>query len=573
MPVKIERKVSGKSFQELLMEKFQLSEEDLKKLQAESLKQKKSIIKLLHDLGYSEDEIASLKAEYFGFKFDKLSNYHPPEIIKKLFDKDFLKNRLVLPLSVENSILVLAMSEPSDIITINSIVDTFRKSGYDIQQVSIIVSTSKQIEEKIESIYREEEQFFEQILNLIKVDLKEEQIEEKKLTETSSPIIMLANKIIEDAYLNKASDIHIQPLENKTVIRYRIDGDLNTFLEIPKFVHEALVTRIKIMSDLRIDEKRMPQDGRIDFTKYRPDINIDLRVSTLPTIYGEDIVMRILSKSLQLLELEKLGFTEENLRMYREAINKPYGMILHTGPTGSGKTTTLYAALNEVNKPDVKIVTVEDPVEYTLGGTIVQTSVNLEAGYTFAKALKAFLRHDPDIILVGEIRDLETAKIAVEASLTGHLVFSTLHTNDAISTVTRLKEMGIESYLLADSLLIIVAQRLAKKICQNCKKPYKPSKREALIIEKAGFSLDNNILLYRGEGCVNCNFTGYKGRVGLHELLYIDDNLKSVLVESTSIEDFKREAIKSGMKTLRQDALIKALNGITTIEEVEKNTI
>jgi len=327
------------------------------------------------------------------------------------------------------------------------------------------------------------------------------------------------------------------------------------------------------MSNLKIDEKRVPQDGRIDFSKYNPSIKIDLRVSTVPTIYGEDVVMRILEKKSQLLDLDKLGFTEENLKLYRETIKKPYGMILHTGPTGSGKTTTLYAALKEVNTPERKIVTAEDPVEYTLGGSIVQTSVNIDAGYTFAKALKAFLRHDPDIILVGEIRDIETAKIAVEASLTGHLVFSTLHTNDSISTVTRLREMGIESYLIGDSLLLVVAQRLAKRICSSCKITYTPSKKETVIIKEAGFEVEENLVLYKGAGCKICNFTGYKGRLGIHELFKVTDKIKEMLIENASTEDIKKEALKEGMKTLRQDAVYKALQGFTTIEEVERITL
>lgn len=577
MTIRINKRPSEKSFAELIMERLGLSKEEFKQIQDEALKEKKSVLNLLIEKGYLEEDIAKIKAEYFGFKFDKLTNYNPPEFIKDLFTKEFLKNRLVLPLEYENNVLTIAMYEPTDVLTINQIVETFNKYGYEVKEVNIIVSTKSQIEEKIDILY-EEERKLEEILDILKKSFKDfetpvETSEEEKISEKSSPIIILAHKIIEEAHFRKASDIHIQPFENKVEVRYRIDGVLHTILELPKYIHEALVSRYKIMSNLKIDEKRLPQDGRINFLKYNPSIDLDLRVSTVPTVYGEDIVMRLLEKKSELLNLDRLGFTEENLIKYKNAIKKPYGMILHTGPTGSGKTTTLYSALKEVDNPGVKIVTVEDPVEYTLGGSIVQTSINLAAGYTFAKALKAFLRHDPDIILVGEIRDLETAKIAVEASLTGHLVFSTLHTNDAVSTVTRLTEMGIESYLLADSLLIIVAQRLAKRICNNCKTKYTPSKKEIIIIENAGFKAEDINYLYKGKGCKVCNFTGYKGRIGIHEVLEISDKLRDMLIENKSTEELRKEAIKEGMKTLRQDAVLKAIQGITTIEEVERITI
>ena len=574
MSVKINKNPTKKSFAELIIERLGISEEELKKYQNEALEQKKSVLKILLEKGFSEEEIAKIKAEYFGFQFDKLTNYNPPEFIKELFPKEFLKNRLALPLIYENNILTIAMYEPTDVITINEIIEKFKSKGYDVSEVNIIISTKSQIEEKIELLYEEERKLDELIASLKNTfsDIQPEDIKDTEtITESSSPIVILANKIVEDAYFKKASDIHIQPEEKKVVVRFRIDGELHDIMELPRYVLEALVTRYKIMSNLKIDEKRVPQDGRIDFSRYNPSIKIDLRVSTVPTIYGEDLVMRILDKTSVILNLDKLGFTEENLNLYREAIKKPYGMILHTGPTGSGKTTTLYSALKEIDTPDKKIITVEDPVEYTLGGTIVQTSVNIDAGYTFAKALKAFLRHDPDVILVGEIRDFETAKIAVEASLTGHLVFSTLHTNDSVSTITRLREMGIESYLIGDSLLLVVAQRLAKRICSNCKEEYTPSKKEKIIIEEAGFDVPE--ILYKGRGCKICNFTGYKGRTGIHEVLKVSERIKEMLIENASTEQIKKQALEEGLKTLRQDAVYKAITGITTIEEVERITI
>ncbi len=574
MSITIKRKIPDKSFIDLIVERLGLQLEDIKKYQNIAKKENKNLLQVLIEHGYSEEDIAKIKAEYFGYKYDRLTNYVPPEEITEIFSKKFLMERYVLPLKYDQNVLVLAMVEPTDVITINEVIEILKQHGYDIKEVNIVITTKKQILEKIELLY-EEKKKLEEILKILQVEEKEEfRLEHTEdITEKSSPIIMLAHRIIEDAYKKNASDIHIQPTEANSRIRMRIDGDLVDYLNLPKFAHEPLITRYKIMANMKIDEKRVPQDARINFARFNPAIDIDLRVSTVPTVYGEDLVMRLLDKSSVILDLDRLGFSEDHLRIYREIIRKPYGIILHVGPTGSGKTTTLYSALKEIDTPEKKIITVEDPVEYTLGGSIVQTNINPSAGYTFAKAIKSFLRHDPDVMLVGEIRDIETAKIAVEASLTGHLVFSTLHTNDAVSTVTRLEEMGIESYLLADSLLLICAQRLVKKVCSNCKTAYIPSKKEEIVIKNAGFEINNDIRLYRGSGCKVCNFTGYKGRTGIHELLKIDSDIKSMLIERESTEKIKSVALEKGMKTLRQDAVEKALKGITTIDEVIRVTL
>ena len=573
MRVKVKRALPEKSFIDLIIERLGLSPEEIQKFQSLAKQEKKSLLQILIEQGYSEEEISKIKAEYFGYKFVKLTNYVPPEDIVQIFSKDFLKERLVLPLNYEGGILRIAMVEPTDMVSINEVIERLKNHGIEINEVDIVVTTKNQILDKIDLIF-EEKKKIEELLSILKTETPVEEIPaEETISEKSSPIIALANKIVEDAYRKGASDIHIQPTEKNSVIRMRIDGDLTDYLVLPKYAHEPLITRFKIMSNMKIDEKRVPQDARINFERYNPNIKIDLRVSTVPSIYGEDLVMRLLIKSGAILDLEKLGFSEDHLKLYKEIIRKPYGIILHVGPTGSGKTTTLYSALREIDTPEKKIITVEDPVEYTLGGSIVQTSINPLAGYTFAKAIKSFLRHDPDVMLVGEIRDLETARIAVEASLTGHLVFSTLHTNDAVSTVTRLEEMGIESYLLADSLLLICAQRLVKKICPNCKTEYKPSKKEEIIIKNAGFEIDENTKVYKGMGCKMCNFTGYKGRTGIHELLKVDEQIKGMLIERRSTEEIKQVALKKGMKTLRQDAVMKALKGITTIDEVIRVTI
>lgn len=573
----IRKKVSTESFTDLIIKRLGIDLDELKDYQEKAASERKNLLQILVEKGYSEEEIAKIKAEYFGFTYDRLTNYIPEDYLLNIFDKNFLKNRLVLPLSFNNNVLVLAMVEPSDVITINEVVDILTGHEYVVSEVSIIVTTKQQILEKIDSLY-EEKAKLSKILELLNrnqenVIYKTFEDELKEVSETSSPVIALASQIIEDAYRKNASDIHLQPTESSLRVRIRVDGDLTDFLVLPKYMVEPLITRYKIMSNMKIDEKRVPQDSRINFAKYNPAINVDLRVSTIPSVYGEDLVMRILDKSSVILDVTKLGFSDEYLDLYRDTIKKPYGIILHVGPTGSGKTTTLYSALKEIDTPDIKILTVEDPVEYMLGGSIVQTNINPSAGYTFAKAIRSFLRHDPDVILVGEIRDIETAKTAVEASLTGHLVFSTLHTNDSVSTITRLEEMGVETYLLADSLLLVCAQRLIKKVCQNCKEEYRPSKKEIKIFEDSGISIDEEEKLYRGLGCKVCNFTGYKGRTGIHELLSVDERVKSMIIDQSSTEDIKKYVLSKGMKTLRQDGLLKALKGITTVEEVVKNTI
>lgn len=389
-------------------------------------------------------------------------------------------------------------------------------------------------------------------------------------SEESAPIVQLANRIIEDAYISGASDIHIEPMEKELLVRYRIDGLCQEKLRLPKQVTNSLTTRLKIMCNLDISERRLPQDGRIVFKKYtKKNIDIDLRVATGPMSHGEKVVMRILDKQKSTLPLPALGFSEENLERYRECIRQPYGMILHCGPTGSGKSMTLYSALGEVNTPDVNIQTAEDPIEYTLGG-INQMQMNRQIGLTFARALRCYLRMDPDIILVGEIRDEETAGIAVEAALTGHLLVSTLHTNDAPSTVTRLVEMGIEPFNISASLVCVCAQRLLRRVCKNCKVPYEPQGREKGILEKAlGWS--GQIYKANPQGCPTCGGTGYKGRVGIHELMTNSEALTEAINKEVEVAELKRIAMKNGMKTLHQDSMLKVKMGVTTMEDALAN--
>jgi type IV pilus assembly protein PilB len=389
-------------------------------------------------------------------------------------------------------------------------------------------------------------------------------------SEDSAPIIQLANRIIEDAYISGASDIHIEPMEKDLLIRYRIDGMCQEKLRLPKQVATGLTTRLKIMCNLDIAERRLPQDGRIVFKKYtKKNIDIDLRVATGPMNFGEKVVMRILDKQKSTLPLPALGFSEENLARYRECIRQPYGMILHCGPTGSGKSMTLYSALAEVNTPDMNIQTAEDPIEYTLPG-LNQMQMNRQIGLTFARALRCYLRMDPDVILVGEIRDEETAGIAAEAALTGHLLVSTLHTNDAPSTVTRLTEMGIEPFNISASLVCVCAQRLLRRVCKNCKMPYEPAGREKDIMEKAiGWS--GQVFKPNPQGCPVCNSQGYKGRVGIHELMVNNEQLTEGINKELEVAELKRIAMKTGMKTLHQDSMLKVKMGLTTVEEALAN--
>jgi type IV pilus assembly protein PilB len=390
-------------------------------------------------------------------------------------------------------------------------------------------------------------------------------------SEDSAPIIQLVNRIIEDAYVQGASDIHVEPMEKDMVVRYRIDGLCQEKLRLPKQVSNGLVTRLKIMCNLDISERRLPQDGRIVFKKYtKKNIDIDLRVATGPMNHGEKVVMRILDKTKSTLPLPALGFSDENLAKYRECIRQPYGMILHCGPTGSGKSMTLYSALGEVNTPDVNIQTAEDPIEYTLAG-INQMQMSRAIGLTFERALRCYLRMDPDIILVGEIRDKETAQIACEAALTGHLLVSTLHTNDAPSTISRMGEMGIEPFNISASLVCVCAQRLLRRVCKTCKVSYEPVGREQDIVAKALDGWTGSIFKANPAGCSTCGGTGYKGRVGIHELMTNSEELTEGINNEVEVAQLKRIAMKNGMKTLHQDSMLKVKMGLTTVEEALSN--
>jgi len=395
-------------------------------------------------------------------------------------------------------------------------------------------------------------------------------LQELQQATMEAPVVTLVNAILADAAKRRASDIHIEPYEKIFRVRFRVDGVLQEIMSPPLRLKNPLVSRLKVMAGLDIAERRLTQDGRIKL-KMGVGGELDIRVSVLPTLFGEKVVMRLLDKSNLQLDMSKLGFDPQTLKDFLEAIHKPYGMILITGPTGSGKSTTLYSALSELNKPDVNISTAEDPVEYNLVG-INQVQVREQIGLTFAAALRSFLRQDPDIIMVGEVRDLETAQIAVKAALTGHLVLSTLHTNDAPSTVDRLINMGVETFLLISSINIIAAQRLVRRICEKCKEPVEVSPEILINLGVDSAEVGAGFSTFNGRGCGNCNGTGYRGRLAIYEVMVMHEGIKELILRNASVVELKREAVKQGMSTLRMSALQKVREGLTTIEETVRVT-
>jgi len=474
---------------------------------------------------------------------------------------DFCQQNLVLPVGQVGNFLLVVFANPFEVAVATKIQEMTGK------KVVRLLGRDREIRDKFSKTQQLEVQFTDVVEKIgIEYGAAEDIKEEDLASEESGPIIELGNRIIEDAYFAGTSDIHIEPWEKDLVVRYRIDGVCQEKLRLPIKVAGALVARLKIMGNLDIAERRLPQDGRIIFKQFtKKSIDIDLRISTSPLNHGEGMVMRILDKQKSTLPLPMLGFTEANLTLYRKVIRQPYGMILHCGPTGSGKSMTLYAALNEINSPEVVIRTVEDPIEYTLAG-IDQMQMHRQIGLTFAAALRSFLRQDPDIILVGEIRDHETAEIAIEAALTGHLLLSTLHTNDAPSAIARLTDLGVEPFMISASLLCVCSQRLMRRVCKNCRQPLEPQGREKELLEKAiGWS--GPIFKHHPKGCVRCNHTGYKGRVGIHELMVVNEEMIEGINKGLETSELKRIAVRGGMMTLHQDGLVKVKEGISTFEE------
>ncbi|NMB06770.1 MAG: type II/IV secretion system protein, partial [Tissierellia bacterium] len=453
--------------------------------------------------------------------------------------------------------LLVAMSDPLNFFAIDDI-KMLTKS-----EIQIAISSREAIIKNIDKFYRKEstEKMLKEFKESYEVD-SIEGLEEKELLEVATaPIVKLINSIIQQAIDMRSSDIHIEPCDEDIRIRFRIDGDLHEIMRLSITSLSPIITRIKIMGKMNIAEKRIPQDGRVE-TKINGN-EIDIRISTIPTVYGEKVVLRLLDRSNFMFSKDELGFTKNNLETFDEILRQPYGMILVTGPTGSGKTTTLYAVLKELNKDDKNIITIEDPVEYKLRG-VNQMQINPKAGLTFATGLRSILRQDPDIIMVGEIRDSETAEIAVRAAITGHLVLSTLHTNDSVSSVIRLVDMGVEPYLVSSAIIGVVSQRLVKELCPDCKIPYEASYSEKSLL---GLDTEQKIILYKPKGCNKCN-NGYKGRRAVHEILTVDECMRQLIDKGASIDELRNAAEKQGMVSLLRNSVDLAIEGLTTTEEV-----
>ncbi len=531
-----------------------------------------SLVKLIPKMGIaSEDDVIRTVGDVYRIPVvDPTTEDVDPQVFKYI-PVEIARKYKIFPLRRRGRTLVVAMSDPTDY----TIVDNLKFiTGYEIEPV---LATETSIMRAIDQYYGAEDKLKEILESLKEAEGNLEVMEEEETSpETAAalveeaPVVKLVNGIIIEAVKRRASDIHIEPYERFVRVRFRIDGVLHEVMPIPPRYRDAVVSRIKIMSRLDIAERRLPQDGHIKM-KLQDGRVIDLRVSTLPTLFGEKVVMRILDKSNLKFDLAKLGMEQQALKLFLEAIQRPYGIILVTGPTGSGKTTTLYSAISRLNKPEVNIMTAEDPVEYDFPG-VNQVQIREDIGLTFAVALRAFLRQDPDIILVGEIRDQETAEIAIRAALTGHLVLSTLHTNDAPSTVSRLIDMGIPPYLVAASLNLIVAQRLVKRICPKCKTPYHPTKEDLLKLNLSEKEV-KGVTLYYGKGCGACNNTGYSGREGLYEVMKITPEIRELILKNAPTHVLKEKAIEQGMVTLREAGIKKLFAGKTTIQEVLRATV
>lgn len=544
---------------EVLLQEGLISQEQLSEALEEQQRLKRSLGRILIDRGFvTESSFVAVLAKQVGLEFVDLTEYTIDGSAASLIPENLSKRYVALPIGYDGDRLIVAMSDPSNVFALD---DIRTLTGREVQPV---VSTRTDILAAISRIQR-----MDRAVDFGVVEAEEEVLDITKARDLvdEAPVVKLVNLLITQAIDQRASDIHVEPQEKDLRIRFRIDGVLHEQMRPPKSIQAGVISRLKIMAEMDIAERRIPQDGRVGMVVGGKQI--DLRVASLPTVHGEKIVIRILDKSSVLLKLEDLGFLEGNYTRFHSAYSKPYGMILVTGPTGSGKSTTLYATLNILNQQDRNIITVEDPVEYRLSG-VNQVQVNPKAGLTFGSALRSILRSDPDIVLIGEIRDRETAQIGVEAALTGHLVLSTLHTNDAPSAVTRLTEMGIEPFLVSSAMDCVLAQRLARRLCEKCKEPFLPS-REALIENRFPMGDDEEPpKLFKPIGCNACAKTGYRGRMALHEVMLMSEEIERLTVERRSSEEIRRVAIEQGMQELRLDGMEKVRMGLTSLEEIQR---
>jgi type IV pilus assembly protein PilB len=556
---------------QILLDKGFLKPEQLQRALDEQRKGdgKKLLGEILLELRLAtEENITEALADSFGVPFARITPKLVDPKIVPLFELSFLEKHQILPLFCVENVLTVAVPEPTNLFLIEELE---RVSGRDIQ---VVAATARDIRATLQTYLPNDQVFvIDEIIEEVKpeeftlVEQKVEDIADLQAAASDSPVVKLVNYCIYNAVKEGASDIHIEPDEGSLRVRFRIDGHLHERLRPPHMMHAAVASRIKIMAGLDIAERRLPQDGGIHVVMdKRP---IDLRVSTMPGRSGEKVVIRVIDNEKATVNLERLGFGYETLKAFRKLIGLPNGIVLVTGPTGSGKSTTLYASLTEINAEDTNICTIEDPVEFKLPG-INQFQVNEKAQFTFASALRALLRQDPDVIMVGEIRDSETAKLATQAALTGHLVFSTLHTNDAVGAITRLYNLDVEPYLVSATLSGVIAQRLVRKLCSQCKQSYEPSPSEKRQIERVGGSVD---LLYKAKGCAKCRGTGFAGRIGIYELFVPDEQCIEKIAAGASLGELRAAAKLGGMTTLRMDGLDKVKAGVTTIEEILRSTV
>ena len=555
---------------ELLVRGGVVSRDQLNKAQQKGRDSGSSVMKELVQLGFTtEQTLTEFLAKQFGIEKIELAPEEIEESVFTLVPPQLTQKHQLVPTKLTGSILTVAMADPTDLIAINEIKFI---TGYGVRVVLASPSAIKKtLDHRFGGVSYDDvlKKFGDSDMELI-LEQDDVNLQELQQATMEAPVVTLVNAILADAAKRRASDIHIEPYEKLFRVRFRIDGVLQEIMSPPLRLKNPLVSRLKVMAGLDIAERRLTQDGRIKL-KMGIGGELDIRVSILPTLFGEKVVMRLLDKSNLQLDMAKLGFDPQTLKDFQEAIHKPFGMILITGPTGSGKSTTLYSALSELNKADVNISTAEDPVEYNLVG-INQVQVREQIGLNFASCLRSFLRQDPDIIMVGEIRDLETAQIAVKAALTGHLVLSTLHTNDAPSTIDRLINMGVEPFLLTSSINLIAAQRLVRRICDKCKEPIEVTPEALINLGVDASEAAGGFPTFRGRGCNSCNETGYRGRLAIYEILVMHEGLKELILKSASAADLKREAVKVGMSTLRMSALQKVRDGFTTIEETIRVT-
>ena len=557
-------------FAELLVRGGLLSRDQLSEAQKKERENGSSVTKEIVRLGYTNEEtLTHFLGKQFGIESVELVPGEVDDAIFSLVPPAIVQKHQLVPYKLLGSTLTVAMTDPTDLVAINEVKFV---TGYGVRVVLATPSNiKKSLDHRFGGVSYDDvlKKFGDGEMEVVQ-ESDDVNLQELQQATMDAPVVTLVNAILADAAKRRCSDIHIEPYEKIFRVRFRIDGVLQEIMSPPLRLKNALVSRLKVMAGLDIAERRLTQDGRIKL-KMGVGGELDVRVSILPTLFGEKVVMRLLDKSNLQLDMAKLGFDAQNLKDFQDAIHKPYGMILITGPTGSGKSTTLYSALSELNKPDVNISTAEDPVEYNLVG-INQVQVREQIGLNFAACLRSFLRQDPDIIMVGEIRDLETAQIAIKAALTGHLVLSTLHTNDCPATVDRLINMGVETFLLTSSINLILAQRLVRKICEQCKEPTETKPEVLINLGVDSAEVSSGFPTFHGRGCNNCSNTGYRGRLAVYEVMVMHELLKELILKGASAMELKREAVKLGMSTLRMSALQKVRQGMTTIDETIRVT-